>query len=225
MPLARAALIRGAHWEGLRMLRLKSGVFVMQASAVLLCGCEAATNVVAQPSGITLDAALTQTVTALYQSRAKALELQNAGYAPAGLNPCTITATFNIAATGTSTGSAGITAGSPAGAPVSVSANLQVTNTATANRGNQVTVVFTTPACNPTGTLGTTAPQNVVLLEREVESARRNLPDPIKWKPGYQAIGGSGGGGSQPGGGAGGGGGHGGAQPSGDMSSLNAAAE
>lgn len=150
-------------------------------ASLSLGGCGgAARAVVDRPSDITLKAALTSTVDAIYAARAQSAALKAAnGNVPLGLNVCTVSAVFNIAATGTDTRSVTGSVSTPPDLYVSATVSGTSSSTATAIRGNQVTVTFTSPACNPVDTLGTKSPGDVVLLEREIEAAREGAPDPI----------------------------------------------
>lgn len=184
------------------------------ASAGLLTACNGGSqSVVAQPSNITLAQALVDTVDAMAAARAEDQGILKNGFptvvpskekggkpetqyvrVPAiGVNPCTITVQFNIAASGTSAVGQQVTlAAAGKVVPVSGGVTLSNTNSTSANRGNQVTVAFVSPACNPSGTLGTSSPSSVTLLERENEAARDGDRDPVYWKPGYQVISGGG---------------------------------
>ncbi len=157
-----------------------SGVVLAGAAALICSGCHnAATAVVARPSDITLDSALASTVQAIYGARkvSRDLRTNEPGHIPLGLNVCTTTAVFNVVAGATHTGTVNGTIGTPSNLYISASISGGVTDTQTASRGNQITVVFVSPACNPTGTLGTTSPEKVTLLEQEIEAARDpNLP-------------------------------------------------
>jgi len=152
------------------------------AAASLLLACMGCTNasraVVDQPSKITLKNALTSTVEAIYAARERSAELRRKiGGVPLGLNVCTLSATFNIAASGADTSSGNISVGTPADLFVSATVSGSVSESLSASRGNQVTVLFTSPACNPPDTLGTKSPKDVVLLEQEIEAAREGVPD------------------------------------------------
>ncbi len=150
-------------------------------AAVAGAGCtNAANDVVNRPSDITLTAALESTVDSIYAARLRsAARRAQIGGLPLGLNVCDFTAVFNIAASGIDMRTGSVTASTPPNLYVSLSATGGRTDTATASRGNQVTVRFTSPACNPPDTLGTKSPKDVVLLEREIEAARAGAPDPL----------------------------------------------
>lgn len=155
------------------------------ALAFLLTGCGGASKaVVDNPSGLTLQAALVDTVTSIYAARRQSLVLKEAnGGVPLGLNVCSAQAVFNVSATGNDTRSVNGTLSTPQNLYVSASVSGSSSSTSTASRGNQVTVLFTSPACNPPDTLGTKSPDMVVLLEREIEAARYGAPDPIHRGP------------------------------------------
>ena len=160
---------------------MRFGRLAAMVAAVAGAGCtNAARDVVDKPSDITLVAALESTVDAIYAARLRsAARRAQIGGSPLGLNVCDFTAVFNIAARGTDTRTGSVTASTPPNLYVSLSATGSRTDTATASRGNQVTVRFTSPACNPPDTLGTKSPKDVVLLEREIEAARAGAPDPL----------------------------------------------
>jgi hypothetical protein len=135
-------------------------------------GCNGASHVVPHPSEITLGEALRETVAALHSIQSPAA--QNGSDSAIGFDPCTMTVTFAITAGGTDDQHLVLDAGTPAGAPVSAGVQGSIGSTATASRGNTVTLVFTTPACNPAGTLGTTRPDEVSLLQQQIGAARLN---------------------------------------------------
>lgn len=138
----------------------------------LLVGCgNAVGRIVPDPSSITLSQALVQTVDALYDARAAALRHRRTDI-PLGLNTCTVQATFNVTAGGTDDNKLVITLGTPTAAPINASLAGSAQDTATAGRSNQIVVLFTSPACNPTGTLGSTKPDQVNTLEMQIEAAR-----------------------------------------------------
>lgn len=178
-------------------------LLVAAGSATLACaGCTGASRaVVDQPSAIDLKTALVSTVEAISAARDKATQIRGANQGvPIGLNVCTVSATFNIAASGIDERGISGTIGTPPNLYVSAAVAATSSATSTASRGNQITVVFTSPACNPADTLGTKSPGDVVLLEREIEAAREGAPDPIYRGPpagatarARQAVRGSGG--------------------------------
>lgn len=150
------------------------------AAAILLLGlpgCGATRAVVNEPSQITLDRALKETVDALYAARAHADKIAADG-PRIGLNACSVQAVFNITAGATANQGLVLNVGAPAGAPVVAGVQGTVGQTETVGRGNTVTVLFTTPACNPTGTLGSAEPENVALLQRQIALAREGLYPP-----------------------------------------------
>jgi hypothetical protein len=124
-----------------------------------------------QPSQITLQTALQETVAALHsiQSPQAYIGAKEA----IGFNPCTLQVTFSVTAGGTDNQSLVLNLGHT-GAPVTAGLQGSIGSTETASRGNTVTLVFTTPACNPTGTLGTTRPDEVSLLQQQIGEARQN---------------------------------------------------
>ena len=164
------------------MKRFQAAATILSLLVVGACN-NAADEVVDRPSNITLQQALTDTVDALYaasqESREKHRQHPDTSI---GMNPCTLTATFNIAASGTSTTGISGGASTPAIAPATLNLSLSHSETATGSRGNQVQVTFNSEACNPGGTLGTTSPEKVVLLQREAEAAREGAADPVSWQ-------------------------------------------
>lgn len=139
-------------------------------------GCGGASQVVNQPSNITIAAALQQTVAALHSIQST--DAENGSKSAIGFNPCTMEVTFSITAGGTDNNSLVLNLGAPPTAPISAGLQGTVGSTSTASRGNTVTVLFTTPACNPTGTLGTSRPDEVSLLQQQIGAARQNIEIP-----------------------------------------------
>jgi hypothetical protein len=80
--------------------------------------------------------------------------------------------TYNVAASAQDDNKLVLTVGSPAAAPVNASLTGSAGETLAASRSNQIQLLFTSPACNPTGTLGTTKPTAVLALERQIEAVR-----------------------------------------------------
>lgn len=153
-------------------IRAVAVLWVLTACA----GCAGANAVVPQPSDITLAKALQDTVAALHSIQSPAA--QNGSSSAIGFNPCTLTVSFAITAGGTNNDSLVLDAGAPPGAAVSAGVQGTIGGSATAARGNTVTILFTTPACNPTGTLGTSRPDEVSLLQQQIGAARLNQPVP-----------------------------------------------
>lgn len=183
----------------------------------LLSACtNPAEQVVQHPSNVSLRTALITMVDALAAARAESQEIQERGVlvpvvvhaptgavqqgnsivyesvpvGPIGINTCSVTATFNIAVSGSATTSEGGTVDILR--PIDSTLSISNSDASTASRGNQIAVTFTTPACNPAGALGTTAPWYVTLLQREIEAARTGGNDPINWQPTLTAISSSG---------------------------------
>jgi hypothetical protein len=140
--------------------------------AVCLGGGCSATKIVDQPSQITLQTALQETVAALHSVQSP--QAYTGSKEAIGFNPCTLQVTFSVTAGGTDNQSLVLNLGAPTGAPVTAGLQGSIGSTETASRGNTVTLVFTTPACNPTGTLGTTRPDEVSLLQQQIGEARQN---------------------------------------------------
>lgn len=128
---------------------------------------------VAQPSTISLKAALTGVVDALNEARARS----EASGVRIGLNPCTVTAVFNVAVKAAAGGGVelGVTAGPPM-IPAGVNLGGRVEQTVEGSRGNQVTVTLTSPACLPQGSLGATNPEKIVLAQEQINEARGMAP-------------------------------------------------
>lgn len=148
---------------------------ILMLSTLAACS-SAADKVVPDPTGITLEAGLVQVVRGL---RAAEAESRRTGQQSLGLDPCTVTVTFNVTADGKSRDQIVLDASvKPTIGPVAAGLGLQATseNTLTATRGNQISVLLTSAACNPANTLGTLHPGNLVTLaEQSAEIRRRRL--------------------------------------------------
>src|ERR1700728_4743780 len=83
--------------------------------AACLGGCSA-NRIVDQPSNITLETALQETVAALHSIQSPAV--YNGSGSAIGFNPCTMQVTFAITAGGTDNKSLVLNLGAPTGAPV-----------------------------------------------------------------------------------------------------------
>ena len=77
-----------------------------------------------------------------------------------------------MTATGTDKQGLVLNVGTPPGAPVTLGVQGSLEATASATRGNAVTVTFTSPACNPADTLGTKSPNEVAHLQWQIGAAR-----------------------------------------------------
>jgi hypothetical protein len=118
----------------------------------LLAGC-AATQSVSDPNTITLEHALVDTVDALNAAHAEALRNgRNFGF-----YGCSVTAVYNISATGTQDNKITVTGSGPPAAvvPIAIGGTFSSESTASGTRGNTVTVVFDTKYCVPSKTSGT----------------------------------------------------------------------
>jgi hypothetical protein len=144
---------------------------VVLVAAACLGGCST-TKIVDQPSQITLQQALQETVAALHSVQSP--QAYNGSKEAIGFNPCTLQVTFSVTAGGTDNRSLVLNLAAPTGAAVAAGVQGSIGSTETASRGNTVTLLFTTPACNPTGTLGTTRPDEVSLLQQQIGEARQN---------------------------------------------------
>lgn len=113
-----------------------------------LSGC-AATQSVTDPNTITLEHALVDTVDALNAANAEAR--RNGRFF--GYYGCSVTAVYNVSATGTQDNKVTITGSAPATQviPVSIGGTFSSEATASGTRGNTVTVVFDTKYCFPNG--------------------------------------------------------------------------
>jgi len=148
-------------------LALAAGV-----SAISCSGCGAVKSVVNDPSSITLDQAVAQAVDAFYvaRDRSEAHHTQ-----PIGLNACSMQATFAVTAGANDHQGLVLNVGAPAGSPVNAGATGTFEQMSSAQRQNTITLLFTTPACNPPNTLGSTKPEDVSLLQQQIGAARQNL--------------------------------------------------
>lgn len=145
------------------------------ATALVVSACtNAVQSVVNNPSEITLDRALKETITALQNARAHADTYRHPDGSrdPIGLNACSVQAVFNVTAGGADRQGLVLNVGAPAGAPVTVGLQGSIEQSATATRGNVVTVLFTSPACNPPNTLGSGRPDQLVTLQRQIDMVR-----------------------------------------------------
>ncbi len=150
---------------------MRNNATAVAVIAACLGGC-AASKIVDRPSNITLETALRETVAALHSVQSQPA-YQGSGSA-IGFNPCTMQVTFAITAGGTDNKSLVLNLGAPSGAPVTAGLQGTIGTTETTSRGNNVTLLFTTPACNPTGTLGSARPDEVSLLQQQIGAARQN---------------------------------------------------
>lgn len=113
--------------------------------ALALAGCNSARDVVGDPNAITLRRALVDTVDAFNAAHQRATTPPNTLI---GFYPCTLKATFNISATGTTTDKAGLTIGGGLDG-VTITGNASREDTLTGVRGNVVEAVFATRECLP----------------------------------------------------------------------------
>ena len=150
---------------------MRSGGVGLVLIGACLTACSTS-RIVDQPSNITLQTALQETVAALHSVQSPAA-YQGSSQA-IGFNPCTLQVTFAVTAGGADNQSLVLNLGAPSGAPITAGLQGTIGSTETASRGNTVTLLFTTPACNPTGTLGTTRPDEVSLLQQQIGEARQN---------------------------------------------------
>ena len=146
------------------------------AALALLAGCgNAAREVVPDPSAITVEAALTSVMRGL---RLAEIEARSSPSDQAlGLNPCTVNVVFNITAGGTRKNELVLDANIKGGnAIVSGTGEVKdtLTNESTASRGNQITVLLTSPACNPKDTLGTAHPDKIEISAAQAERVRKD---------------------------------------------------
>jgi hypothetical protein len=143
--------------------RLSVGVILLSLACA---ACTSAPDrVVAEPNKISLQSALVDTVDALNAAYDRA---RSDGGRPIGFYPCTLSATFNISATGTADNKLAVgVSGGISGATINASASNE--NTLTAARGNVVVATFASSLCLPAedGNSGKTA-----------KGASRGLPPP-----------------------------------------------
>jgi hypothetical protein len=127
--------------------RLLTAIFTLIAGTCL-SGC-AATQSVTDPNTITLEHALVDTVDALNAANAEAR--RNGRFF--GYYGCSVTAVYNVSATGTQDNKVTITGSAPATQviPVSIGGTFSSEANASGTRGNTVTVVFDTKYCFPNG--------------------------------------------------------------------------
>jgi hypothetical protein len=114
------------------------------AIATSLAGC-AATQTVSDPNTITLEHALVDTVDALNAAHAEALRNGRTF----GFYGCSVTAVYNISATGTQDNKITLTGSGPPATvvPIAVGGTFSSESTASGTRGNTVIVVFDTKYC------------------------------------------------------------------------------
>jgi hypothetical protein len=127
--------------------RRRAALILTPFAIATLTGC-AATQQVAEPSTITLEHALVDTVDALNAANAEARS--NGKFF--GFYGCSVTAVYNISATGTQDNKVtltGSTAPASAVVPISIGGTFSSDATASGTRGNTVTVVFDTKYCFP----------------------------------------------------------------------------
>jgi hypothetical protein len=148
---------------------MRNNAAFLAVIASCLGGCSA-NRIVDQPSNITIQEALNETVAALHSVQSQ--EAYNGSNSAVGFNPCTLQVTFAITAGGADNKSLVLNLGAPTGAPITAGLQGTIGTTETTSRGNTVTLVFTTPACNPTGTLGSARPDEVSLLQQQIGAAR-----------------------------------------------------
>src|SRR4051794_5846285 len=125
----------------------RKGFAIATIIAVLACAaCTFAPDrVVPEPNKISLQSALVETVDALNAAYDRA---RSDGRRPIGFYPCTLSATFNISATGTADNKLAVGVnGGISGATISGSASNE--NILTAARGNVVVATFASSLCLP----------------------------------------------------------------------------
>lgn len=131
-------------------------------------------GVVPDPSAIIMEAALTSVMRGLRLSEIEARS--SPSNQALGLNPCTVTVVFNITAGGTNKNELVLDASIKGGSAIVGGAG-EVRNTTTDEptvlRGNQITVLLTSPACNPQDTLGTAHPDKIEILASQAQRVRR----------------------------------------------------
>jgi hypothetical protein len=133
----------------------------------MLCGC-AATQSVSDPNAITLEHALVDTVDAL---KAANYEARRNGEL-FGYYGCSVTAVYNISASGSQDNKITLTGSAPATqvVPIALGGTFSSEATASGTRGNTVTVVFDTKYCFPNGT---------AVKAKAVKSPKENFDRPM----------------------------------------------
>ena len=136
-------------------------------ASIMLCGC-AATQSVSDPNAITLEHALVDTVDALKAANYEAK--RNGEFY--GYYGCSVTAVYNISASGTQDNKITLTGSAPATqvVPIALGGTFSSEATASGTRGNTVTVVFDTKYCFPNGT---------AVKAKGVKSPKENFDRPL----------------------------------------------
>lgn len=172
------------NWKVFPML-LYSRFFALSSLAVLTaCGGNAALQVVPEPTAIGVEAALVSVVRGLRmaESEARSLNPQQS----LGLTPCTVNVVFNITAGGINKNELVLDANIKGGNAV-IGGGAEVKNTNTnelsASRGNQISLLLTSPACIPKDTLGTTHPTQVELVNQQQRRIRVSHQTPLLVRP------------------------------------------
>jgi len=133
---------------------------------VLLSGC-CSTRRVADPKDITLKKALISVSKSL-----DAMREASKGKAPFGLFPSEVVVTFNISASRENKGELKVDLSAPTASPVVASAGGSTSFSATAARGNQITVTFgNVLTVHPTDTLLGTEKEKVIQLIKKLNKA------------------------------------------------------
>jgi len=148
------------------------------------CGPNAAQQVVPDPTAISVETAISSVIRGIRLGEQLAA---SSGDRPIGLNTCTVSVSFNVTAGGEHKNELVLDAAIKAGGdPISGSGEVKSTtsNSLTANRGNQISLLFTSPACNPEGTLGTAHPTQVGIMGQQMDVYRR----PYDWRIGGQSA-------------------------------------
>jgi hypothetical protein len=141
--LPNSTVNNGEHMRKLPQKTLAS----FAITSILACAaCTwAPDRVVQEPNKISLQSALVDTVDALNAAYDRS---HSGGRRPVGFYPCTLSATFNISATGTADNKLAVgVSGGMSGATINASASNE--NTLTAARGNVVVATFASSLCLP----------------------------------------------------------------------------
>lgn len=118
-----------------------------------------------EPKTIKLSQAVDEIVQALAPKRASVGALSPYWTPRAGLDICTADAQLLLSAVGKTTDNGGISVGADV-TPVTAKVDLRRENDLTNTRQSTLTLHFVSPACNPSGTLGTTHPEQINTLLR-----------------------------------------------------------
>jgi hypothetical protein len=151
---------------------LKRSWIAAALAAGLLPGCTTLAPQQPAPT-VGLSQALTDTIDALAAAKARWAETDQ----HSGMDVCSLTATFNVSSQAVTNNKGGVTLGiTQSSLPVTLGGSGSHEVATTQAQGNTITLVLTTPACNPAGTLGTINPDKVGDLARQNALVRAGQP-------------------------------------------------